>query len=119
VGGVLGNTLPAKAETRKAGPVTARAQRRVQEIRNARLIQRVEPVYPLAARHARVEGRVMLMLVVDILGRVVEARVLAGPAQLALAAQAAVLQWRFEPGRNADGREVISQILQPVDFRLR
>ncbi|MEW5854641.1 MAG: energy transducer TonB [Myxococcota bacterium] len=120
VGGQLGGQLPPKKEPPpKPAPVAAKAVRRSGEVRQARLLHRVEPVYPQQARTARTEGRVVLMLIVDASGRVTDARVLSGPTLLAQAAKQAVLQWRFDPGRNGDGNAVISQILQPIDFRLR
>jgi TonB family protein len=60
-------------------------------------IRDVNPVYPEEARAARVQGVVILEIVVDTLGQVSSARVLRGIPLLENAAVDAVRQWLFEP----------------------
>jgi protein TonB len=60
-------------------------------------VHHVPPVYPSAAREARIQGLVIIEAVIDRQGRVVEAKVLQGPEILRGAALEAVNQWRFTP----------------------
>lgn len=57
----------------------------------------VSPVYPEAARLARVEGIVIIEAVIGVTGEVVEARVLRSKPLLDQAAVEAVRQWRYTP----------------------
>jgi protein TonB len=57
----------------------------------------VPPVYPEAARANRIQGVVILEVVIDPTGRVTEARVLRSIPLLDDAAVAAVHQWVFTP----------------------
>ena len=63
----------------------------------AMLVTRVEPVYPMIAKEAHIEGKVELHAVISGEGRIEKLEVLSGNAILALAARDAVLQWRFRP----------------------
>jgi TonB family protein len=67
------------------------------EIRAPKLLRRVEPAYPAAARDAHVEGVVLLEIQIAPDGSVKAARVLSGHALLDAAALEAVKQWRYEP----------------------
>jgi TonB family protein len=58
---------------------------------------RVEPVYPEAARAARVSGTVTIAIVVDEEGNVVSASAISGHPLLRQSAESAVRQWRFTP----------------------
>lgn len=78
-----------------------------------------DPVYPEAARQARVEGVVVLQAVIDTLGRVVNLRVLKGlPSGLSEAATDAVAQWRFKPA-TLEGRPVAVRYLVTVSFSVQ
>jgi protein TonB len=57
----------------------------------------VDPVYPAAARAARIEGLVVLEVVINAEGRVESARVLRSVPLLGQAALDAVRQWRYTP----------------------
>jgi protein TonB len=86
-------------------------------VKMARLIHRVEPVYPLLARNMRVQGTVELTSVIGVDGRLKELRVLSGHPLLAGAALDAVKQWIYEPTYlNGDPVEVIAPII--VTFKL-
>jgi len=63
----------------------------------AKLVRRVDPAYPELAKRARVQGAVLLEVLVDALGEVESVRVVSGPALLADAAVTAVRQWRYSP----------------------
>lgn len=77
------------------------------------------PVYPLAARRAGQEGRVLLTVVVDWTGAVAEARVIesSGHRMLDRSALKAVRQWHFLPAQRR-GRAVATTVSVPVVFAL-
>ena len=85
-----------------------------------RLIERVPPRYPSEARSRRVEGLVLLRLVIGTDGRVEysSVRALRSVPDLDLAAMTAVRQWRFSPGVGHSGRPVRVVVDIPVQFTL-
>jgi len=83
-----------------------------------RVIDRVRPRYPMAARATRTEGEVVIEAIIDERGAVRDVRVLSGPALLRDAAIDAVRAWRFEPGR-LNGEPVAVYFTLRVRFRLR
>lgn len=66
-------------------------------IQAARLISRVQPIYPPLARQSRIEGSVVLHAVINKDGEVSELQVLSGHPLLVRAALDAVRQWRYSP----------------------
>lgn len=84
------------------------------------VVSRALPEYPSDARAKRLEGRVLMQLVVDQQGRVEDDVVILGVASpLDEAAIAAIRQWRFTPGRDAAGRPIRVRIEIPMRFQLR
>jgi protein TonB len=84
------------------------------------LITRVMPEYPGRARDLEIEGQVVLEVVLDRAGNPErDVKVLRSIALLDAAAIAAVRQWRFRPGRDAEGRPVRVVMEVPVRFELR
>jgi protein TonB len=79
-----------------AAPATVKAPR-VTALRMATPIHKVEPVYPVLARQARVSGTVELLGVLGTDGRIHELKVLRGHPLLINAALDAVRQWIFQP----------------------
>jgi len=81
----------------------AREQERREPIRvganvqESKLVHKVDPVYPDAAKAARISGVVMLQVTAGVEGNVLEARVLRGHPLLTQAALEAVRQWRYSP----------------------
>jgi protein TonB len=63
----------------------------------AKPIDRVEPVYPPAAKAAGITGTVTLFLLLTTDGHVQDVHVDSGPEQLVPAAVDAVKQWVFSP----------------------
>jgi protein TonB len=59
------------------------------------LIQRVQPVYPVLARQARIQGTVVLRAVISREGTIEKLQVASGPPLLVQAAIDAVRQWRY------------------------
>jgi TonB family protein len=80
------------------------------------LVHRVDPVYPEAARSARLHGVIVLDIVVGRDGSVVEMRPLSGPDVLARAAMETVRWWRFEPYRTNGTPEVVETTVA-VEFK--
>jgi TonB family protein len=86
-------------------------------VREARVIQRVPPVYPPLARQARVSGVVRLEATVGKDGRVVSATAVSGPPLLRQAAVEAVEQWIYEPA-SLNGEPVEASTKIDVAFHL-
>jgi TonB family protein len=91
---------------------------RISEPRSApRVVRRVEPHYPEAARRRGVDGLVKLEALVMPDGTVAGARHIHGPTVLGEAAAAAVRQWKYEP-LVVDGRAVPALIQVHITFRV-
>lgn len=63
----------------------------------ALLLKKVEPAYPPLAKAAKIQGVVILSVVVDASGRVQDVRVVSGHPLLTQAAVDAVSQWIYRP----------------------
>jgi protein TonB len=77
---------------------------------------RVEPVYPDAARRSKLQGVVLIEMLVGPDGNVVDLHPVSGPAVLTEAAADAVRWWRFQPYR-VNGQAVEVETTLAVDFR--
>ena len=75
------------------------------------------PVYPPAAFRKRIEGTVVLEIVIDAKGRVSRTRVLQSVAGLDEAAIDCVKRWEFKPARK-NGQPVATIARAPVTFRI-
>jgi TonB family protein len=98
---------------------TAVEQPRVQvaaEFMQKLLVHRVEPDYPDAARKARLEGFVVLDIVVGRDGSVVGMRPVSGPDVLAQSAMDALRWWKFQPYR-VNGKPVVVKTTVAVEFK--
>ena len=97
--------------------VTEPRRIRTSSIELARVIHRVEPVYPTVAKLAHVSGTVELTGVIGTDGRIRELKALSGNPLLVKAAIDAVSQWIYAPPiLNGERVEVIAPIT--VNFRL-
>jgi TonB family protein len=84
------------------------------------LTNRVTPVYPPVARTRKVQGTVILSILVSETGNVSDIRVLrgaGGSAGLDEAAKAAARKWQFRPAVK-DGKRVKVWVTYPVAFKL-
>jgi len=81
------------------------------------LISIHQPVYPVEAERAHVEGTVQLRLTIDATGKVEIVHAIGGPAILVPAAIEAVRQWRYAP-TTVEGRAMESVDDVNVVFRL-
>lgn len=80
-------------------------------------IKLTKPQYPQDAFVKKIEGTVVLEIVIDITGRVVHARVVQSIPLLDAAALQTVYQWRFQPAVK-HGRPVSTRATAPVTFRI-
>ncbi len=99
----------------QSGPMTVRVGH---EIEAPRLIHRVRPRYPAAAKKLHLTGPVIVEMLIDTDGRVVEVSVLRGlPFGLTESAVEAARQWRFEPS-TFEGRPVSVRYTLTIRFQL-
>lgn len=80
-----------------------------------RALELTKPNYPRKAFDRRIEGVVLLEILIDERGRVARARVLESVPELNEAAVKAVKKWRFAPATK-DGRPVATIAHAPVTF---
>jgi len=85
---------PPPQPTEPARPRTVRVTGKVQE---ARLIRRIQPIYPPLAVQIRREGRVELRAIIATDGRVQSLEVISGEPLLIPSALNAVREWRYQP----------------------
>ena len=83
----------------------------------ALLLRKVAPVYPPLARAARIQGTVVLSIVINKEGEIVDTRLVSGHPMLAPAAIEAVKQWKYTPRSSADKAVEVETIVR-LDFRL-
>lgn len=86
-----------------------------------RLISRVQPDYPSAARQNSIEGTTYVRLLVSASGDVESVSVSnsSGSGALDSSAVDAAYQWGFTPAKDERGRAVRCYVSLPVTFRLR
>jgi protein TonB len=82
-----------------------------------RVVRRVQPEYPLQAIKEGREGRVLLRLLVDEMGQLLDIKPILGDRMLTKAAVKAVEQWQFEP-RLINGRPEHGFITVALEFKL-
>ena len=86
------------------------------EVMEKLVTHRVDPDYPPEARPAKLQGVIVLDVVVGRDGSVVDVRALNGPEVLAQAAMDAMRWWRFEPYR-VDGKAVVVETTVAMEFK--
>lgn len=106
VGGVIGGT--------GTGPVPVPVRF---PDRPPRPLRMTKPQYPREAFVKKLEGTVVLEILIDDQGHVVQARVLRSVAMLDQAALETVQSWLFVPAMHA-GRPVASLAQAPISFRI-
>jgi TonB family protein len=67
------------------------------QVTAAAILTRTNPVYPLRARAAQIQGDVLLHAIIDKEGKISDLQVLSGDDLLARSALEAVRQWRYKP----------------------
>jgi protein TonB len=100
-GGVIGSLIStANRTSTAAAPKPSEIPKRLvisQGVSLGLLQSQVEPVYPMIARRARVQGRVTLHAVISAQGGIESLQVVDGHPMLVAAAIDAVKQWRYKP----------------------
>jgi len=80
-------------------------------VQAARLVNRVQPLYPPLARQTRISGTVKLHAIIGKNGAVEQLQVVSGHPLLVQSALDAVRQWRYQPTLlNGDPVEVDTEI---------
>ena len=109
----LGASGPARPLTSNATPRPIGG-----DVKNARLIYSVNPVYPAIAKAHRVSGEVKIDALVDATGRVSNMTMISGMPQLQTAAMDALRQWKYEPGQ-LNGKPVAMHVTVTIQFKLQ
>ena len=113
VGGVLGGALGGVLGGTGTGDVPV-----VRDYdRPPRPIRMTRPVYPQDAFVKKVEGTVLVEILIDANGRVLRARILESVPLLDAAALETVRQWSFAPAMK-QGRAVATVAQAPITFRI-
>jgi protein TonB len=112
VGGVLGGVLGGVIGGTGTGPVPT-----YDYDRPPRILRQLKPKYPPDAFAKKIEGMVLVELLIDDVGRVVRARVIQSVPALDEAALEAVRGWAFVPAYK-HGRPVATVARAPVTFRI-
>ncbi len=107
---------PNEAEEGTSAPQESPVLVSAEDLRE-QLLYRVAPMYPPLARQARIQGSVLLRIVIDQEGKVRDTQVVSGHPMLAPAAVDAVKKWRYLP-YESDGKKVEIQTDVQVIFRL-
>ncbi len=88
------------------------------DVKSAKLLKSVPPIYPPTARSQRVGGDVKIDALIDVAGNVSTMKVISGPTLLHQAAMNAVKQWKYEPAK-LDGNPTPMHLTVIVQFRLQ
>src|SRR5579871_2138527 len=88
------------------------------DVKTAKLISSVPPVYPSLARSQHIEGQVLVDALVDVSGRISSMKVVSGPVLLHQAAMDALRQWKYQAA-TLDGKPVPMHLTVTVQFRLQ
>ena len=87
------------------------------DVKQAKLISSVPPVYPTLAKNQHVSGNVTVDALIDASGRVTTMKVVSGPTLLQQAAMDALKQWKYQPA-SLDDKPVPMHLTVTVQFRL-
>jgi len=88
------------------------------DVKPARLISSVQPIYPSLAKTQHVAGDVRVDALIDATGRVTTMKVVSGPSMLHQAAMDALRQWKYQAAR-LDGKPVAMHLTVTLQFRLQ
>jgi periplasmic protein TonB len=88
------------------------------DVKQAKLISSVPPVYPSLAKSQHVSGNVQVDALIDANGRVTTMKVVSGPTLLQQAAMDALKQWKYQPA-TLDGKPVSMHLTVTLQFRLQ
>jgi protein TonB len=88
------------------------------DVKPAKLIASVPPVYPGLAKNQHVSGDVRIDALIDNTGRVTTMKVVSGPTLLHQAAMDALRQWKYQPA-SLNGSAVPMHLTVTIQFRLQ
>ena len=88
------------------------------DVKQAKLLSSVPPVYPALAKTQHVSGNVTVDALIDANGRVTTMKVVSGPSLLQQAAMDALKQWKYQPA-TLDGKAVPMHLSVTIQFRLQ
>lgn len=88
------------------------------DVKAAKLISKVDAVYPALARNQHVSGDVRIDAFIDANGRVTTMKVISGPTLLHQAAMDSLRQWKYQPA-TLDGKPVPMHLTVTLQFRLQ
>ncbi|HYL84815.1 MAG TPA: TonB family protein [Candidatus Angelobacter sp.] len=88
------------------------------DVKQAKLITSVQPIYPELAKNQHVSGNVTIDALIDANGRVTTMKVMSGPTLLHQAAMDALKQWKYQPAM-LDGKPVAMHLTVTLQFRLQ
>ena len=120
LGGVIGGIVSQTSSLAAAPKLAAIQPKRIrvsQGVTRGLLIQKVEPIYPVIARQARVQGDVVLRAIVSKEGNITELELVSGHPMLAPAAIEAVKKWHYRPFL-LNGEPIEVETLVTVLFRI-
>ena len=86
------------------------------DVRPAKLLRSVPPIYPEMARNQRISGDVRIDALVDAEGNVSSMQVLSGSPLLHQAALNALKQWKYQPAE-LDGKPTSMHLTVTIQFR--
>jgi len=115
---VADEQTPSPAQSQDSVPVENHAAAQVQmSSASAQVVSSVNPTYPLLAKQMKVQGAVILEVLISRTGSIQGIQVLSGPAILSEAAREAVKQWHFKPYYQG-GQAVETQARITVNFTI-
>src|SRR2546430_4550852 len=107
-------SVPAQENTPAPSPQDAQAPPHIRtggNVHAAKIIKRIQPVYPPLARQTRIQGTVRLHVIIAKDGTIKQLEIMSGHPLLQQAALDAVRQWRYQPTLlNGDPVEVDTTI---------
>ena len=86
------------------------------DVKPAKLIKSVQPVYPTMAKPQHVSGNVQIDALIDADGNVSAMKVLSGPTLLRDAALQSLKQWKYQPAE-LDGKPTTIHLTVTLQFR--
>jgi protein TonB len=88
------------------------------DVKPAKLLKSVPPVYPEIARSQHLSGNVQIDALIDADGNVSSMKVLSGPTLLHQSALSALKQWKYQPAE-LDGKPTAMHLTVTIQFRVQ
>jgi protein TonB len=88
------------------------------DVKAAKLVQSIPPVYPTFAKTQHITGDVKIDALIDASGKVTTMKVLSGPVMLHQAAMEALRQWRYQPA-TLNGNPIAIHLTVTIEFRIQ